>query len=52
VLERQLGKQKARFTPSNRAFLAALLHRLAPGGDASAVAAGTHRTRSCAGTAI
>jgi putative transposase len=29
VLERQLGKQ-ARFTPSDRAFLAALLHRLPP----------------------
>jgi transposase len=30
VLERQLGKQKVRFTPSDRAFLAALLHRLPP----------------------
>jgi putative transposase len=30
VLERQLGKQKARFTPSDRAFLAALLHYLSP----------------------
>ncbi|ADI13134.1 hypothetical protein SBI_10016 [Streptomyces bingchenggensis BCW-1] len=28
VLERQLGKGKARFSPSDRAFLAALLHRL------------------------
>jgi putative transposase len=28
VLERQLGKDKIRFTPSDRAFLAALLHRL------------------------
>ncbi|MGY0063334.1 integrase core domain-containing protein [Streptomyces sp. LZ34] len=28
VLERQLGKDKVRFTPSDRAFLAALLHRL------------------------
>ncbi|MES4909585.1 integrase, partial [Streptomyces sp. NPDC000395] len=28
VLERQLNKQKVRFTPSDRAFLAALLHRL------------------------
>ncbi|MBO0884585.1 MAG: hypothetical protein J2P17_30480, partial [Mycobacterium sp.] len=28
VLERQLGKQKARFTPGDRAFLAALPHRL------------------------
>ncbi|MGW7694382.1 integrase core domain-containing protein [Streptomyces asiaticus] len=28
VLERQLSKDKLRFTPSDRAFLAALLHRL------------------------
>jgi hypothetical protein len=28
VLQRQLGKQKARFTPADRAFLAELLHRL------------------------
>lgn len=28
VLERQLGKQWVRFTPTDRAFLAALLHRL------------------------
>ncbi|WP_235883348.1 hypothetical protein [Saccharopolyspora elongata] len=28
VLERQLGKQRVRFTPADRAFLAALLHRL------------------------
>ncbi|WP_223838843.1 helix-turn-helix domain-containing protein [Saccharopolyspora pogona] len=28
VPERQLGKYKVRFTPSDRAFLAALLHRL------------------------
>jgi putative transposase len=28
VLERQLGKQRLRFTPGDRAFLAALLHRL------------------------
>ncbi|MDN3059900.1 hypothetical protein PH213_36340 [Streptomyces sp. SRF1] len=28
VLERQLGKDKIRFTLSDRAFLAALLHRL------------------------
>jgi putative transposase len=27
VLERQLGKEKVRFSPSDRAFLAALLHR-------------------------
>ena len=30
VLERQLGGQKVRFTPVDRAFLAALLHRLTP----------------------
>jgi transposase len=30
VLERQLGKEKVWFTPSDRAFLAALLHRLPP----------------------
>jgi putative transposase len=30
VLERQLGGKKVRFTPLDRAFLAALLHRLAP----------------------
>ncbi|MFE1937068.1 hypothetical protein ACFW95_43135 [Streptomyces sp. NPDC059474] len=30
VLERQLGKEKNRVTPSDRAFLAALLHRLPP----------------------
>jgi putative transposase len=30
VLERQLGNEKVRFTPSDRAFLAALLHRLSP----------------------
>jgi putative transposase len=30
VLERQLGKEKVRFTPSDRAFLAALVHRLPP----------------------
>ena len=30
VLERQLGKEKVRFTRGDRAFLAALLHRLPP----------------------
>jgi putative transposase len=30
VLERQLGKQRPRFHPSDRVFLAALLHRLPP----------------------
>jgi hypothetical protein len=28
VLQRQLGRERVRFTPSHRAFLAALLHRL------------------------
>lgn len=28
VLHRQLGRQKVRFAPADRAFLAALLHRL------------------------
>jgi putative transposase len=28
ILERQLGRERARFTPIDRAFLAALLHRL------------------------
>jgi putative transposase len=28
VLQRQLGNEKVRFTPADRAFLAALLHRL------------------------
>jgi putative transposase len=31
VLERQLGKERARFAPGDRAFLAALLHRLPRG---------------------
>ena len=30
VLERQLGGKKVRFTPADRALLAALLHRLRP----------------------
>jgi putative transposase len=30
VLERQMGRTRVRFTPTDRAFLAALLHRLAP----------------------
>jgi hypothetical protein len=51
VLERQLGKEKVRFTPSDRAFLAALLHRLR---RRCCVGCGCWyaRTRSCAGTAI
>jgi len=31
VLERQLGRDRVRFAPSDRVFLAALLHRLPPG---------------------
>ncbi|WP_435218288.1 hypothetical protein [Streptomyces sp. bgisy034] len=31
VLEHQLGKERARFAPGDRAFLAALLHRLPRG---------------------
>jgi len=31
VLQRQLGKERARFAPGDRAFLAALLHRLPRG---------------------
>ncbi|WUR84294.1 hypothetical protein OG967_38770 [Streptomyces phaeochromogenes] len=31
VLERQLGKERARFAPGDRVFLAALLHRLLSG---------------------
>jgi putative transposase len=31
VLERQLGGRKVRFTPADRALMAALLHRLRPG---------------------
>lgn len=30
VLERQMGVTRVRFTPTDRAFLAALLHRLTP----------------------
>src|SRR3954468_12909836 len=30
VLERQMGRTRVRFTPTDRAFLAALLHRLTP----------------------
>jgi putative transposase len=48
VLERQLGKQKARFTP---AFLAALLHRL-PRGVLRRLRLLVRPERSCAGTAI
>jgi putative transposase len=40
VLERQLGKEGPRFDPSDRAFLAALLHPLSPETAASAAATG------------
>jgi putative transposase len=33
VLERQLGKEKVRFTPGDRVFFAALLHRLPVGAE-------------------
>ncbi len=39
VLERQLGRDRVRFAPSDRVFLAALLHRL-PRGAAPGTAAG------------
>jgi hypothetical protein len=50
VLERQLGKQKPRFDPTDRALLAALLHRLPTENAAGAAAAGAP-TRSCGGAA-
>jgi putative transposase len=42
VLERQLGGKKVRFTPADRAWLTALLHRLGPRPRPDAVA-GTPR---------
>jgi putative transposase len=39
VLERQLQGQKVRFTPADRAFLAALLHQLPRDVDTGAAAA-------------
>ena len=40
VLERQPGRDRVRFAPSDRGFLAALLHRLPRGGAARGAAAG------------
>jgi hypothetical protein len=51
VLERQLGNERVRFTPSDRAFLAALLHRL-PVDVSAECGYWCARTRCCAGTAI
>ena len=46
ILERQLHGEKIRFTRADRAFLAALLHRLAPRRVAPHPAAGTPRNRA------
>jgi hypothetical protein len=51
VLKRQLGGQRVRFTAGDRAFLAALLHRLPPQGPRQ-VRLQVRPDRSCAGTAI
>jgi hypothetical protein len=48
VLERQLGKQRVRFTSDGRAFLAALLHRL-PSQVLRRLRCWCVRTRCCAG---
>jgi hypothetical protein len=49
VLERRLGKQRVRFTPGDRAFLAALLHRLPPT-SYDGCGCWCVRMRCCAGT--
>src|SRR5260370_15923468 len=49
VLERQLGKTRPRFCPSDRAFLAALLHRL-PMECLAGSGCWCARRRCCAGT--
>ena len=51
VLERQLGTTRPRFTPTDRTFLAALLHRLPRGRAAAGSGCWSGRTRCCAGTA-
>jgi putative transposase len=51
VLERQLGKARPRFLPSDRAFLAALLHRL-PRTCWAGSGRWSGRTQCCAGTGI
>ena len=50
VLERQLGRDRQRFAPSDRGFLAALLHRLPRGVLRRARLAGCARTLCCAVT--
>lgn len=50
VLERQLGRDRERFAPSDRVFLAALLHRLPRGVLRRARLAGCARTLCCAVT--
>ena len=50
VLQRQLHGQKVRFTPADRAFLAALLHRL-PAPYYAESGCWYAPTPSCAGTA-
>jgi hypothetical protein len=50
VLERQLGKDRPRYEPSDRALLAVLLHRL-PRNVLSRLLLLVRWTRSCAGTA-
>jgi len=51
VLERQLGKDRPRFLPSDRAFLAALLHCL-PRTSCAGSGCWPGRTQCCAGTEI
>ena len=50
VLQRQLAPEKVRFAPADRAFLAALLHRL-PRPTLRSLHCQYVRTPSCAGTA-
>ena len=50
VLQRQLGDQRIRFQPADRALLAALLHPL-PRPALQRLRLLVRRTRSCAGTA-
>jgi len=50
ILQRQLGTTKPRFSPGDRAFLAALLRRL-PRGSSAGYGCWSVPTRCCAGTA-